>query len=190
MKKLLFLICFLLPSVVLAQTTEPEIQLGSGDTIEIRFFYNPELNVVQTIRPDGKIFLQLIGEVTAKGSTPTELQEKLFMQFSQYFKQLDIAIIIQSFATHYVYVGGQVNSPGTVPMQRHRPLTALEAIMLAGGINSENATYQNVMILRYEEGKWTHTQINLEEVLLGKSDTPTNLQPLDIIYVPQYTFYK
>ena len=190
MKKLLLLICFIFPAIALAQTTEPEIQLGPGDVIEIRFFYNPELNVVQTIRPDGKIFLQLIGEVMVKGTTPTELQEELFMHFSQYFKQLDIAIIVQAFAPYYVYVGGQVNAPGTIPMQRHRPLTALEAIMLAGGINSENATYQNVMILRYENGKWVHTQLNLEEVLFGKNDTPTYLQPLDIIYVPQHTVYK
>lgn len=190
MKKLLLLIFFIFPAVALAQTTEPEIQLGPGDIIEIRFFYNPELNVVQTIRPDGKIFLQLIGEVQAKGQTPIELQEKLFKLFNQYFKQLDIAIIVQAFAPYYVYVGGQVNEPGTIPMQRHRPLTALEAIMLAGGINAENATYQNVMILRYEKGKWVHTQLNLEDVLFGNNNTPTYLQPLDILFVPQHTLYK
>jgi polysaccharide export outer membrane protein len=190
MKKLLLLLCLLFPAVALAQTTESEIKLGPGDVIEIRFFYNPELNVVQTIRPDGKIFLQLVGEVMAKGYTPIELQEKLYILFSEYLKQIDIAIIIQSFAPYYVYVGGQVNAPGIIPMQRHRPLTALEAIMLAGGINSVNATYQNVMILRWEEGKWIHTQINLEEVLFGKNDAPTYLQPLDIIYVPPHTLYK
>jgi polysaccharide export outer membrane protein len=190
MKKAVLLLCLLFPSVALAQTTEPEIQLGPGDVIEIRFFYNPEMNVVQTIRPDGKIFLQLIGEVVAKGSTPIKLQEKLFKQFSQYFKQLDIAIIIQSFAPYYVYVGGQVNEPGTIPIQRQRPLTALEAIMLAGGINTENATYQNIMILHYENGKWIHTQLNLEDVLFGEENAPTYLQPFDIIYVPQHTLYK
>jgi len=190
MKKVLILLLLMFPATAFSQITEPGIQLGPGDIIEIRFFYNPEMNVVQTIRPDGKIFLQLIGEVQAEDQTPIELQDKLFMLFKQYFKQLDIAIIVQAFAPYYVYVGGQVNAPGTIPMQRHRPLTALEAIMLAGGINAENATYQNVMILRHEKGKWVHTQLNLEDVLFGKNNTPTYLQPLDILYVPQHTLYK
>jgi len=190
MKKILVLLLLVFPATALSQITESEIQLGPGDVIEIRFFYSPELNVVQTIRPDGKIFLQLIGEVMVKGITPTELQEELFKQFSEYFKQLDIAIIVQAFAPYYVYVGGQVNEPGTIPMQRHRPLKALEAIMLAGGINSENATYQNVIIIRYENEKWVHTELNLEDVLFGKKNTPTYLQPFDIIYVPQHTVYK
>ena len=48
---------------------EPEVRLGPGDTLEIRFFYTPELNVIQTIRPDGKIMLQLVGDVEAQGKT-------------------------------------------------------------------------------------------------------------------------
>jgi len=190
MKKLLLLMFLIFPAIALAQTAEPEIQLGPGDVIEIRFFYSPELNVVQTIRPDGKIFLQLIGEVMVQGTTPTELQKELFMQFSQYFKQLDIAIIVQAFAPYYVYVGGQVNQPGTIPIERHRPLKALEAIMLAGGINTENASYKNVILLRYENEKWVQTQLNLEDILFGEKNTPTYLQPLDIIYVPQHSVYK
>jgi len=47
----------------------PRVALAPGDTVEIKFYYTPELNVTQTVRPDGKIALQLIGEVEVEGRT-------------------------------------------------------------------------------------------------------------------------
>ncbi len=188
MKNLLVLLFLLLPVMAYAQYTEPATKLSPGDVIEIRFFYTPELNVVQTIRPDGKIYLQLIGEVTAKDKTPLELENELHIRFSKYFQQLDIAIFVSSYSARHVYVGGQVNAPGIIQMPRS--LTVLEAIMLAGGIDTTNASYQNVVIVRYEDGKWNRQQINLEEVLRGSKTTPTFLKPLDIVYVPERISYK
>jgi len=188
MKRLFVLLFFFLPTLVFAQYSESETKLSPGDVIEIRFFYTPELNIIQTIRPDGKIYLQLIGEVTAKDRTPLELENELRRQFSRYFKQLDIAIFVNSYSARHVYVGGQVNTPGIIQMPRS--LTVLEAIMLAGGIDTTNASYQNVVILRYENGKWNRQQINLEEVLRGSNTTPTFLKPLDIVYVPERISYK
>jgi protein involved in polysaccharide export with SLBB domain len=45
----------------MATLPEPRLTLGPGDVLEVKFFYNPELNESQTVRPDGKIALQLIG---------------------------------------------------------------------------------------------------------------------------------
>ena len=45
--------------------SEPDrtVILGPGDMVDVKFYYAPELNESQTIRPDGKITLQLVGEV-------------------------------------------------------------------------------------------------------------------------------
>jgi hypothetical protein len=56
--------------------------------------------------------------------------------------------------------------------------------MLAGGIDSDNATYKNIIIIRQESGKWTQYRLNLEEILLSQKDEPFYLLPLDILYVP------
>ena len=37
-----------------------EYQIQPGDDLDIRFFYNPELNEQQRVRPDGRIALQLV----------------------------------------------------------------------------------------------------------------------------------
>jgi polysaccharide biosynthesis/export protein PslD len=59
----------------IASAPEPKLILGAGDVLDFKFFYNPELNDSQTVRFDGKISLQLIGEVMAQGKAPIELQE-------------------------------------------------------------------------------------------------------------------
>jgi polysaccharide export outer membrane protein len=162
---------------------EPEVKLNPGDTLDIRFFYTPELNTIQTIRPDGKIALQLIGEVMAQGKTPIELKEQLHEQYKQHIKQLDITVIVQTFTNRRVYVGGQVNVPGSIPMPGK--LTALEAIMLAGGINLQNGSYENVLIIRYEDDKWVGGMLDLKRVLNGEKVEQFCLQPQDIVYVPE-----
>ena len=57
---------------------EPEVRLSAGDVLDIRFFYTPDLNAVQAIRPDGRIALQLVGEIKAQGKTPKALKEELY----------------------------------------------------------------------------------------------------------------
>lgn len=190
MFKYLIVIILVFPVFCVAQNIETETTFIPGDVIEIRFFYTPELNVVQTIRPDGKIFLQLIGEVHAAKMTALDLQKELYERYQKYMKEVDIAIFVQSFSELYVYVGGHVNDPGTVYMERRRPFTAMEAVMKAGGINTELANYENVVLIRHENGKWKHVKLDLENVLLGKNENPTYLKPFDILYVPSRTFFR
>lgn len=58
------------PPAQMQSESMPELTLAPGDTIDIKFFYAPELNESQTIRPDGKITLQLIGEIDVLGERP------------------------------------------------------------------------------------------------------------------------
>ena len=167
---------------------EPEVILSSGDVLELRFFYSPELNTVQTIRPDGRISLQFIGEVTAQDKTPSKLREELMKSYSAIMKQLDVAVIVQSFAGRRVYVGGSVRLPGPYPMPGR--LTILEALMLAGGVAMETGTYNDVLVIRFRDGKWTGGKIDLTNVVKGKAVEPVYLQPQDIVFVPETSITK
>ncbi|MFW6139125.1 MAG: polysaccharide biosynthesis/export family protein [Spirochaetota bacterium] len=161
----------------------PEILLGPGDELDIRFFYNPGLNTLQTIRPDGKIALQLVGEVTAQGKTPQQLRQELYNKYTAYVSQLDVTVIVRSFGSRRVYVGGQVNTPGVIPMPGQ--LTAVEAVMLAGGVDVASGKYSTVLVIRRSEEGWKGYKLDLKEVVSGKGVHPFYLQPLDIVYVPE-----
>jgi polysaccharide biosynthesis/export protein len=167
---------------------ESTVKLNPGDVLDIRFFYSPSLNVVQAIRPDGIISLELIGEVKAQGKTPKELRDEIYKKYSSYIKELDVTVIVQSLINRVVYVGGQVTRPGTVQM--HDKLTVLEALMLSGGVNLITGGYENVLVLRNIDGKWLGTNVDIKNVFEGKDTALYYLQPMDIVYVPETRIYE
>jgi protein involved in polysaccharide export with SLBB domain len=159
-----------------------------GDTIEVKFFYTPELNETQVVRPDGKISLQIIGEVTAAGKTPIELRGLLKRLYAPHLKQPEISVIARTFNNQKVYVGGQVMLPGVVEITG--PLTALEAIMQAGGIDFREAEAKNVVVIRHKDGIRYGCLLNLEPSLEGKETQPFYLEAKDIVYVPRTEIAK
>jgi polysaccharide biosynthesis/export protein len=56
-------------------------RLDTLDQIRVKFILDPQLNEDVTIRPDGMITLQAIGEIKAAGLTPQELAKKIEERF-------------------------------------------------------------------------------------------------------------
>jgi polysaccharide export outer membrane protein len=159
------------------------VTLAAGDVVDVRFFYTPELNVTQAIRPDGRISLQLIGEVMAQGKSPEELRAELLTLYQPHLKEPDVAVIVQSFYHRRVFVGGQVQRPGAIPLPGQ--LTALSAIVEAGGFLLPYAEVGSVVILR-RRGEVNYGYcINLKPALKGGEVRPFYLEPEDVVYVPQ-----
>ena len=87
--------------------------IHAGDQLDIKFFYNPELNESVVVRPDGKISLQLIDEIQAAGLQPAELDQKLTDLYSRELKKPVLTVIVRSFTGQRVYVGGEVMPGGS-----------------------------------------------------------------------------
>lgn len=159
-----------------------------GDVIDIKFFHTPEINESQTIRPDGKISLQLLGDFVAAGKTPDSLREELLTAYKNHLTNPEITVIAKSLNSRKVYVGGEVNSPGLIVIPGH--MTAIEAIMNAGGFNMVSAKTGNVLLLRFSENKWHGTIIKMDNFIKGKEQVSIHLEPRDILYVPRTTITK
>lgn len=158
------------------------IILREGDTLKITFPGSPNLDTLQPIRRDGKLNLPLIGEVDASGVTPAALQEKLIKAYASQLSTKEVMVQVQS-STFPVFVSGSVVHPGKI-LSDH-PITALEAVMEAGGFIYETANMKEVRIVREENGVFQHFVINLKSVLKGEETKPFYLKPNDIIYVPE-----
>ena len=89
-----------------AQTPAAPYIILPGDQLDIKFFYNPELNESVTVRPDGKISLQLVDEVQAAGLQPAELDARLTEAYSLELKKPLVTVIVRSFKGQRIYVGG------------------------------------------------------------------------------------
>lgn len=169
-------------------TTSPRVALKSGDEVELKFYYTPELDITQTVRPDGKISLQLIGEIFVQGKSPSELREELLKLYMPYLKKPEIAVIVRSLLNRRVYVGGQVLTPGVIEMPGE--IDVLEAVMEAGGFILPEAEVKNVVVIRHRDGQRYAYSVNLEPILKGDASQPFYLQPQDIVYVPRTKITK
>jgi protein involved in polysaccharide export with SLBB domain len=165
-----------------------QLVLSAGDVVEVSFYYTPELNVTQTIRPDGKIALQLVGEVIAQGKTPGDLRTELLESYAKILKQPDITVLARSFYDRRVFVGGQVMAPGVFDMPG--PMTLLEAIILAGGLDLMQAEVRNIVVIRHEGDRRYGYAVDLQPALQGSESRPFYLRPKDIVYVPQTRIAK
>jgi protein involved in polysaccharide export with SLBB domain len=155
-----------------------------GDQLDIKFFYNPELNESVTVRPDGKISLQLVDEVQTAGLQPAELDEMLTRQYSQELKKPEVTVIVKSFTGQRIYVGGEVNQQREMTLPAG--MTILQAVFQAGGF-METASPENTILIRQGPNKEPiPIRIDLKDALYSKGDGANLvLKPNDIVYVPK-----
>jgi polysaccharide export outer membrane protein len=153
-----------------------------GDSLDIRFYKTPELNIEVLVRSDGKISLELIGDVQAAGLRPEELSAVLTEKYSSELTEPRVSVIVRSFGGT-IYVGGEVRTPSGVPYATG--LTALQAIDGAGGF-LDSARKTNVVLIRREGEQYKGYTLALTKTLTGEDfDQNVRLQPYDIIHVPR-----
>ena len=145
-----------------------DVVLRPGDVIEVKFFYTPELDVTQMVRPDGKIALQLVGEVTVEATTPGQITQQLLGLYRPHLKNPQITILVKSLHDRRVFVGGQVIRPGIVDMPGE--MTIMEAIMAAGGFDMREAQVASVIVVRQEGDHWQGVKFG------GKARSPESAE--------------
>ena len=154
----------------------PMVVLGPGDVIDVKFRFLPELDYQQSIRPDGKISLQMVDEVMAAGLTPEGLDNHLTQLYSTKLKSPEITVIVVSLTKPVIYVTGQVERPDAYNLDTGT--TVLKAIAMAGGF-TELASQSKVKIIRTVDGK---------ERVLEKVSLNEKLMPDDVMVVPESFF--
>ena len=160
----------------------PPTILRQGDTVKVSFPGAANLNETEQIRLDGKIALPLVGDVQAAGLSPDQLQANLVKLYAPQISSSDVTVAIES-SSFPVYVTGCVMSPGRVLSSQ--PITALEAIMDAGGFDYSRANLRHVHVIRRENDSSQSYVLNLKTVLNGDEKNDFYLQPDDIVYVPE-----
>jgi protein involved in polysaccharide export with SLBB domain len=167
-----------------AGVADQEYRISLGDQLDIKFFYNPELNEQVIVRPDGRISLQLIPEIVANGMTPAALTRQLTEFYSKDLKQPQVTVIVRGFGSQRVYVDGEVGKPGMVPILGL--MTALQAIAEAGGMKETARDYQVLIIRRGALNKPMAFSLDLKKAREGKDlSQDIALAPFDIVYVPR-----
>jgi protein involved in polysaccharide export with SLBB domain len=153
------------------------------DQLGVKFYLNPDLNEDVWVRPDGKISLQLVGDIDAVGLEPAVLAARIEDAYRSELSTPRVSVLVRQFGGR-VYVGGEVKSPGQVPLVEK--LTLVQAIQQAGGFLPGAHLSQVVLIRRDENGKPVGYAVDVRPVIGGTDagqDVP--LQPYDVAFVPR-----
>jgi len=167
-----------------ASANSPTV-LVPGDVIGLVFAGAPDLNQSQKIRPDGKITLPLIGEVSAAGKSFAAFQAELEAKYKSQLKNTEVAISLENSNARSIIVDGAVGRPGSIPCDR--PLTAFEAVMLAGGF-APDADMKKVQVIRLVAGEHRSVFVDLRKAMSGEPTRVVSVLPGDIIFVPEKFF--
>lgn len=165
-------------------SVSPEYIIQAGDKLDVKFYYSAHLNESVTVRPDGRISLQLVHDVQAASLTTSELVALLNKKYASYLNDPDISVIVRSFDSQKVYVDGEVGRPGVMTLEGY--MTVMQSIAGAGGLK-DSARGSEVLVIRRNGLKKPFVlTVDLAAVMNGTDTTQDIvLKPYDIVYVPK-----
>ncbi|MGE0081859.1 MAG: XrtA/PEP-CTERM system exopolysaccharide export protein [Thiohalomonadaceae bacterium] len=168
-----------------------EYRIGVDDLVAVNVWRDDELSVTMPVRPDGKITVPLIGDVQAGGRTPQEVAKEIRTRLSAYIRNPDVTVIITELRSHQflsrIRVTGAVEEPMSMPYRQG--MTALDAVLEAGGVNAFAAPDRTKVFRRTPNGETKVFNVYLGRILTqGDLGTNLDLQPGDVITIPERLF--
>ncbi len=111
-----------------------ELVLGVGDVVAINVWENPDLSTETTVRPDGTITMPLVGDLKARGETPTALRELIKQRVQEFVKLegIEVTVAVKEWKSYKFTVQGEVARQGV--FQSDSFVTVAEALAMAGGL--------------------------------------------------------
>jgi polysaccharide export outer membrane protein len=172
-----------------ATSDTQDYRIAPGDGLQVFVWRNPDLTVTVAVRPDGKISIPLVEDITAVGKTPTELARQIEARLTKYVTTPVVTVMVTAFAGSYdqeVRIVGEAVTPKAIPYKNH--MTALDAMIEVGGL-THFAAGNSATLVRSSNGTETVSRLSLGD-LLKNGDVKANvpLMPGDVIIIPQSYF--
>lgn len=189
----IFAICMLLvPTRAHGQSEAPQLKnaeskryrLNPGDVLDVVYRYTPEFNQTVTIQPDGFVILEIVGDVKLGELTVEEARRTIASKASARLKEPEVTILLKEFQKPYFVVSGEVLQPGKFDMRE--PVTALQAVMMAGGLR-DTAKSSQVVVFRKINREFAEVKtVNLKEIKKTSDlENDLDLEAGDMIFVPR-----
>jgi polysaccharide export outer membrane protein len=169
------------PDEVKGVNVGPDYVIGADDTLHISVWKEPDLTETLPVRPDGKISMPLLNDITAAGLTPLELKDTITEKLKKYIADPRVTVVVTGMNSRRVFVTGEVLHTGPMTLLPH--MTVLQALAQAGFTQFANP--KGIYLLRNENGKPQKLPFNYKEVVKGNHpEQNIELRPGDTIVVP------
>jgi polysaccharide export outer membrane protein len=163
--------------------SDSSYMIGADDVLAINVWKEPDVSRSVPVRSDGKISLPLVGELTAGGQTPLQLEQEITRRLANYISEPEVTVIVQDSKSQRINILGMVVRPGTYMLTGSA--TILDAIAMAGGFR-DFAKQKEIYVLRANaDGTEKRLTFNYKEVIKGKNpEQNIRLLPRDTVVVP------
>ena len=174
-----------------ATTPMDQYVIGSGDTLSVFVYRNADLSEAGVaVRPDGRISVPLIEDITAAGKTPTQLAREIEKRLKKYIEDPSVTVIVRSFIGPFdrqIRVIGEATEPAAIPYRDH--MTLLDVMIATKGLTKYAAGNRAEIIRRDTDGKQTAIRVRLSDLIKdGDIDQNIEMQPGDTLIIPQSWF--
>jgi polysaccharide export outer membrane protein len=156
-------------------------RVGPPDQLRITILPEPLIEREATVRPDGMISVDLLGDVAAAGRTTEEIAEDIQNRITRFKRDARVTVALYAALSSEITVLGEVGRPSTFPLSRQTRV--VEALGTVGGTGVYAAT-SRLRLIRTAEGKTQVYTINLSAIQKGDLRTNYLLQGGDLIYAP------
>jgi polysaccharide export outer membrane protein len=158
--------------------------VGTGDTLRITVFRNPDLTTEARVTEQGTITFPLIGDVKVTGLTPQQVGASIAdkLRTGRFVVNPEVSVAVAQVNSRQVSVLGNVNKPGRYPIDAaNSKLT--DFIAAAGGVAGPGSDTVTVVQTR-PDGQSFKTDVDLSRMFSeGNLKANMPLQPGDTIYV-------
>lgn len=164
-----------------------EFLIGPEDVLIVTVWRNQELSREVIVRPDGKISLPLIGDITAAGLTAQTLSKHVADGLAEFMSTPTVSVQVKEINSYHVFLVGEVVKPGKYVLKSFA--TVLQGISYAGGFTTF-ASRNNVHVLRMlKNGQGETKQVMILvpylDIVQGKNlEANFILKAGDVIVVP------
>ncbi len=170
--------------------TTGDYVIGPGDQLQISVYKAPELSVpTLPVRPDGRISMPLIPDITAAGKTPSELGKALEARLKQYVQDPIVTVMVTSFVgplNRQVKVIGEATEPQALAYRNN--MTVLDVMIATKGL-TRYAAGNRAVIVRTVDGQQQTFRVRLSDLLKdGDISQNVTMQPGDTLIIPQSWF--
>ena len=180
---------FLLPIACFTPNPQPPPQappvegyvVGAPDLLSIYILPEPEIVREVRVRPDGKISIDLIGDIQAAGRTPFEIAQAIKQEISRFKRDASVNVTVVDSPSQFVTIYGEVLRPGTFPLTTETRVS--EAIGQVGGTRPF-ASLNRIRVIRTNGARTEVIEIRLKDIQRGDLSSNVVVEEGDLIVVP------
>lgn len=155
-----------------------EYVIGDGDVLEVGVWGVRDLSFSARVRPDGRITVPGLGEVTATGKTPSKLQDELRSGLRSLVKNPIVTVSVLEITNNQIHIFGGGVTSGVYDLNRRTTLLQL----LCQISDFSNADLSKAYVLRNQE---TIKKDFADLFFKGDAAQDLVLTSGDIIFIPE-----